>query len=94
MPRCCALPLILQPVYCVGRLAFRFRRIWWPFFPLAFLNCLLCRYYGESQPANVSISQKNAKKDPAVYGYLTSEQALADFAELISYLKVKAAVRF
>lgn len=40
------------------------------------------RYYGESLPFN-----GNTSRDPAVLGYLTSEQALADFAELISYLK-------
>jgi hypothetical protein len=35
-----------------------------------------------------SSSSSQGKKDPAVYGYLASEQALADYAELITYLKV------
>jgi len=41
------------------------------------------RYYGKSQPyENVSLS------DPAKAGYLTSEQALADYADLLTNLRV------
>ncbi|XP_023323387.1 lysosomal Pro-X carboxypeptidase [Eurytemora carolleeae] len=40
------------------------------------------RYYGESLPFN-----GNYSKDPHKLGYLSSEEALADFAELISFLK-------
>ncbi|XP_033211704.1 lysosomal Pro-X carboxypeptidase [Belonocnema kinseyi] len=40
------------------------------------------RYYGESMPfGNKSFS------DPKYFGYLTSEQALADYVDLIEYLK-------
>eukprot|EP00088_Acartia_fossae_P010430 TRINITY_DN1519_c1_g1_i1.p1 TRINITY_DN1519_c1_g1~~TRINITY_DN1519_c1_g1_i1.p1 ORF type:complete len:492 (-),score=107.05 TRINITY_DN1519_c1_g1_i1:823-2298(-) len=42
------------------------------------------RYYGESLPFDGKIG-----KDPAKLGYLTSEQALADYAELIDYIKNK-----
>jgi len=42
------------------------------------------RYYGESLPFGGKIG-----KDPAKLGFLTSEQALADFAELINYIKIK-----
>ena len=42
------------------------------------------RYYGHSLPfGNKSLSPA----DPKAQGYLTSEQALADFAELLTYLK-------
>ena len=40
------------------------------------------RYYGESLPFNGNFS-----KDPHKLGYLSSEEALADFAELISFIK-------
>ena len=40
------------------------------------------RYYGESMPfGNKSLS------DPKYLGYLNSEQALADYVDLIGYLK-------
>ena len=52
--------------------------------------CVSClRYYGESLPFN-----GNKSRDPAVLGYLTSEQALADFAQLITYLKVSEYVLY
>jgi len=40
------------------------------------------RYYGESLPFN-----GNKSRDATVLGYFTADQALADFAELITYLK-------
>jgi len=42
------------------------------------------RYYGQSLPFGGKIG-----KDPSKVGYLTSEQALADYAELINYIKQK-----
>lgn len=49
------------------------------------------RYYGESQPfPSPTGGQKKTTKDHSAavnYGYLTAGQALADFAELITYLK-------
>lgn len=42
------------------------------------------RYYGESLPYGAeSFSDKNK------LGYLTSQQALADYVDLITYLKIK-----
>jgi len=41
------------------------------------------RYYGKSIPFNNSALKPN----PELNGYLTSEQALADYAELVTYLK-------
>merc|ERR1712047_83741 len=40
------------------------------------------RYYGESMPYG-----KDSYKDPAHLGYSSSEQALADFADVITQLK-------
>jgi lysosomal Pro-X carboxypeptidase len=42
------------------------------------------RYYGESLPFGGKIG-----KDASKVGYLTSEQALADYAQLINYIKIK-----
>jgi len=42
------------------------------------------RYYGKSLPFDGKIG-----KDPAKLGYLTSEQALADYVDLINYIKAK-----
>lgn len=42
------------------------------------------RYYGESMPYG-----KDSYKDPAHLGYLSSEQALADFADVITQLKAR-----
>ena len=42
------------------------------------------RYYGESLPFG-----PDSYKDSTHLAYLTSEQVLADFAELISFLQVK-----
>lgn len=49
------------------------------------------RYYGTSLP----FGPDSLKPDPAKNGYLTSEQALADYAELVTYLKsnIKGAAR-
>lgn len=44
------------------------------------------RYYGESLPFGGNYTKGNLK-DALKVGYLTSEQALADFAELITYIK-------
>ena len=41
------------------------------------------RYYGKSLP----YGQESLKPDPKLNGYLTSEQALADFAALITNLR-------
>ena len=41
------------------------------------------RYYGQSLP----YGNKSVSPDPAFNGYLTSEQALADYAYLLFYLK-------
>ena len=41
------------------------------------------RYYGKSLP----YGEKSLKPDPKVNGYLTSEQALADFAQLATHLR-------
>jgi lysosomal Pro-X carboxypeptidase len=41
------------------------------------------RYYGKSLPFGPS----SLKPDPKFNGYLTSEQALADYAELLTFLK-------
>jgi len=41
------------------------------------------RYYGESLP----FGKESSSKDPLKVGYLSSSQALADYAELITYLK-------
>lgn len=43
------------------------------------------RYYGKSRP----FENETYYSDPKYMGYLNSEQALADFVELISYLKTK-----
>lgn len=43
------------------------------------------RYYGESMPYG-----NKSYADPQHLGYLTSEQALADFVDLIQYLRTKA----
>ena len=46
------------------------------------------RYYGESMPfGNKSFS------DPKYLGYLTSEQALADYVDLIVYLKSQSKLK-
>lgn len=46
------------------------------------------RYYGESMPyGNISFS------DPRHLGYLTSQQALADYVELIENLRLKPQYR-
>jgi len=42
------------------------------------------RYYGESLPY-----RNKSFADPQHLGYLTSQQALADYVELIEYLKSK-----
>ncbi|KAG9456821.1 hypothetical protein H6P81_001329 [Aristolochia fimbriata] len=44
------------------------------------------RYYGTSVPFG---SRKEAYRNASTLGYFTSEQALADYAELITYLKNK-----
>ena len=41
------------------------------------------RYYGESIP----FGPEALKPNPGLNGYLTSEQALADYAELITFIK-------
>lgn len=47
-------------------------------------GCLQHRYYGESMPyGSMEIAYKNA----STFSYLTAEQALADFAVLITDLK-------
>lgn len=43
------------------------------------------RYYGKSRP----FDNETYYSDPKYMGYLNSEQALADFVELITFLKTK-----
>lgn len=40
------------------------------------------RYYGESMPFG-----NKSNSDPKLMGYLTSQQAMADFVDLIQYLR-------
>lgn len=44
------------------------------------------RFYGKSMPFG---NQSNSYKSPEHLGYLTSEQALADFADLVQFLNPK-----
>lgn len=45
------------------------------------------RFYGKTKPFG-----NDSYKDVKNLGYLSSEQALADFAELITYLKKKVSL--
>ena len=47
------------------------------------------RYYGESQP----FGEDSLGPDPSKTGYLTSEQSLADHAQLITFLKVMLTIK-
>ena len=47
------------------------------------------RYYGESQP----FGEDSLGPDPSKTGYLTSEQSLADHAQLITFLKVLLTIK-